>query len=237
MKILLTRPIEDSQKIADDLKKLSIDSEISPLLEIQKKLNAIPDHEKYQCIILTSKHAALGLIEVNAKKSLPIYCVGDATSNFISKLGFLNAISASGDAGDLTRLVKKNLTPSDGPILYLCGQHTNSNINDILKLSGFIVDVSIVYEAKEIQSLSKTVIKSLRKKEINGVFLYSPRSARILCNVIECLGLKKTSQDLIVYCLSSAVANEVKDLIWKDVLIAQNPSNLAMLALVGEHNI
>ena len=69
------------------------------------------------------------------------------------------------------------------------------------------------------------------------MFLYSPRSARILCNVIECLGLKKTSQDLIVYCLSSAVANEVKDLIWKDVLIAQNPSNLAMLALVGEHNI
>ena len=236
MKILLTRPIEDSQKIADDLKKLNIDSEISPLLEIQKKLNVIPDHEKYQGIILTSKHATLGLIDINAKKSLPIYCVGDATSNFISKLGFLNAISASGDAGDLTRLVIKNLTPSDGPILYLCGQHTNSNINDILKLSGFMVDVSIVYEAKEIQSLSKTVIKSLRKKEINGVFLYSPRSARILCNVIESLDLKKTSQGLIVYCLSSAVANEVKDLIWKDVLIAQNPSNLAMLALVGEHN-
>jgi uroporphyrinogen-III synthase len=237
MTILLTRPIEDSQKIANELKKLGIGSEISPLLEIKKKLNVIPDQEKYQAIILTSKHAVLGLIDTNIKKSMPIYCVGDATSSFVVNLGFLNVVSASGDAGDLTRLTIKNLTPSEGPILYLCGQHANSNINDKLELSGFTVVASIVYEAKEIKSLSKTVVKSLKKKEISGVFLYSPRSARILCNVIECLNLQKTSHGLVVYCLSSAVANEVKSLIWKDVLIAQKPNNLEMLALVGEYNI
>ena len=237
MKILLTRPIEDSQKVANELKKLNIGFEISPLLEIQKKLNVIPDYEKYQAIILTSKHAALGLIDTNVKKSMAIYCVGDATSSFIARLGFLNAVSASGDASDLTKLAIKNLTPSDGPILYLCGQNANSNTNDKLELSGFTVDVSIVYEAKEIQSLSKTVIKSLKKKEINGVFLYSPRSARILCDVIKRLNLQKMSHGLVVYCLSSAVANEVKNLIWKDVRIAQKPNNLEMLALVGEYNI
>ena len=48
MKILLTRPIEDSQRIANDLKELNIKSVISPLLEIHRKRDEEIDYNKYQ---------------------------------------------------------------------------------------------------------------------------------------------------------------------------------------------
>ena len=48
MKILLTRPIEDSQRIANDLRELNINSVISPLLEIHRKRDEEIDYKKYQ---------------------------------------------------------------------------------------------------------------------------------------------------------------------------------------------
>ena len=42
------------------------------------------------------------------------------------------------------------------------------------------------------------------------------------------------AQDLKVYCISSAVADELKELKWEKVLIAQKPDNAEMLALVME---
>ena len=61
MKILLTRPIEDSQRIANDLKELNVKSVISPLLEIHRKRDEDIDYNKYQSVLITSKNAALGL--------------------------------------------------------------------------------------------------------------------------------------------------------------------------------
>ena len=232
MKILLTRPIEDSQRIANDLKELNINSVISPLLEIHRKRNKEIDYEKYQSVLITSKNAAFGLCDVAIKKSLPIYCVGDETSSFIANLGFSNVISASGDVSDLIQLTAANLNPSKGPIVYLSGQHVRHNIKKELEYLDFEVDVSVIYEAKEIKSFNVDMLKSLEKKEITGVFLYSPRSARIFIDNMKRTKLTAVAPDLKVYCISLAVADELKELKWKKVLIAHKPENAEMLALV-----
>ena len=234
MKILLTRPIEDSQRIANDLKELNIKSVISPLLEIHRKRDEEIDYKKYQSVLITSKNAAFGLCDSAIKKSLPIYCVGDATSSFIANLGFSNVISASGDVSDLIRLTAANLNPSNGPIVYLSGQHVRHNIKQELENLDFEVDVSVTYEAKEVKTFNADMLKSLEKKEITGVFLYSPRSARIFIDNMKRTKLTAVAQDLKVYCISLAVADELKELKWEKVLIAQKPDNAEMLALVME---
>lgn len=234
MKILLTRPVEDSQRIANDLKELNINSVISPLLEIHRKRNKEIDYEKYQSVLITSKNAAFGLCDSAIKKSLPIYCVGDATSSFIESLGFSNVISASGDVSDLIRITAANLNPSNGPIVHLSGQHVKHNIKKELEYLHFEVDVSVIYEAKEVKSFNADILKSLEKKEITGVFLYSPRSARIFIDNLKRIKLTAAAQDLKVYCISLAVADELKELKWKKVLIAEKPDNAEMLALVRE---
>ena len=141
MKILLTRANEDSQRIANDLKELNINSVISPLLEIHRKRNKEIDYEKYQSVLITSKNAAFGLCGSAIKKSLPIYCVGDETSRFIANLGFSNVISASGDVYDLIRITAANLNPSNGPIVHLSGQHVRHNIKKELEYLHFEVIV------------------------------------------------------------------------------------------------
>ena len=157
MKILLTRPIEDSQRIANDLKELNIRSVISPLLEIHRKRDAEIDYKRYQSILLTSRHAALSLCNPSIKRSVPVYCVGDATSSFIANLGFSNVMSASGDVSDLIRLTAANLNPSNGPIVYLSGQHVRHNIKQELENLDFEVDVSVTYEAKEVKTFNADI--------------------------------------------------------------------------------
>ena len=44
--------------------------------------------------------------------------------------------------------------------------------------------------------------------------------------------LTAVAPDLKVYCISLAVADELKELKWKKVLIAHKPENAEMLALV-----
>ncbi len=232
MKILLTRPLEDSQRIAKDLKELNIDTVISPLLEIHRKRDEEIDYKKYQSVLITSKNAACGLCGSAIKKSLPIYCVGDATSNFIANLGFSNVISASGDVSNLIRLTAANLKPSKGPIVYLSGQYIRYDIKKELEYLDFEVDVSVIYEAKEVKYFNVDMLKSLEKKEITGVFLYSPRSARIFIDNMKRTKLTAVAPDLKVYCISLAVADELKELKWKKVLIAHKPENAEMLALV-----
>ena len=234
MNILLTRPIEDSKKIADDLKELNIRSVISPLLEIHTKRDEEIDYKRYQSILVTSRNAALGLCDPVIKKSLPVYCVGDATSNFIANLGFSNVISASGDAADLIRLIARNLDPLNGPLVYMSGQHARHDIKKELEYLNFEVDINVIYEAKEVKSLSLGILKSLEQREITGIFLYSPRSARIFMDNIKRNKLTTVAKDLKVYCISLAVTEELKELKWKKVLIAQKPNNREMLALVRE---
>ena len=133
MKILLTRPIQDSKKIANDLKELNIGSVISPLLEIHRKRDEEIDYKRYQSILITSRHAAPGLCNPSIKKSVPVYCVGDATSSSVANLGFSNVISASGDVADLIQLAARNLNPSNGPLVYLSGQHARHDIKKELE--------------------------------------------------------------------------------------------------------
>ena len=234
MKILLTRPIEDSKKIANDLKELNIGSVISPLLEIHRKRDEEIDYKRYQSILITSRHAALGLRNSSIKKSVPVYCVGDATSSFVANIGFSNVISASGDVADLIQLTARNLTPSNGPLVYLSGQHARHDIKKELEYLNFEVDINVIYEAKEVKSFSLGILKSLEEREITGVFLYSPRSARIFVGNIKRKKLTTVAHDLKVYCISLAVADELRELKWKKILIAQKPNNREMLALVRE---
>jgi uroporphyrinogen-III synthase len=233
MKVLLTRPRQDSKRIAVELRKLNISSIISPVLCILLNPIEKQKHHHHQAVLLSSKHSIAGLSSLKIRKSLPIYCVGDATSYAVSDEGFSNVYSASGDINDLTSLVRKSLISTDGSILYLSGLRNKGEVIDDLECLGFEIENRVVYEAKAVQSLNELAIKALAKNEIQGVFLYSPRSAEIFVKMIEKLGFQKIAMNLKVYCLSSAVADSVKELKWNKVLIARRPNNLEMLALVN----
>lgn len=237
MKVLLTRPKQESERIAGELKKLNINSIISPVLYIL--LNSIEkqEYQHHQAILLSSKHSVAGLSSLKIKKSFPIYCVGDATARAVSDKGFTNVYSASGDINDLTSLVRKSLLSTNGTILYLSGLRNKGEIIDDLGSLGFKIENRVVYEAKAVQSLNELAIKALTKNEIQGVFLYSPRSAKIFVKIVEKLGFQKIVMNLEVYCLSSAVADMVKELKWGEILIARRPNNREMLALVQKKEI
>ena len=83
--------------------------------------------------------------------------------------------------------VAANFDPKNGPILYLSGAETSSNLRALLKASGFSVERVIIYDA--VIQTPPEIDRALAKA--NGVLLYSPRSARIWCDLMVRSGLEK----------------------------------------------
>ncbi|MBT4888995.1 MAG: hypothetical protein HON65_05535, partial [Rhodospirillales bacterium] len=64
---------------------------------------------------------------------------------------------------------------------------------------------------------------------LDGVLLYSPRTAATFNDLIQQQGLHDTLKSVTVFCLSKAVAKEVDVLAWKGVSIASVPKEDALV--------
>ena len=83
MRLLITRPAEDAQELADRLTALGHEAMIEPMLTIQALDFTLPERP-IAAILLTSRHAAgmiAGTIGGELRKQLPVYCVGAATAD------------------------------------------------------------------------------------------------------------------------------------------------------------
>ena len=113
-----------------------------------------------------------------------------------------------------------------GPVIYLSGAETSTDLQAQLMASGFAVERVITYDAI-IQTPDDI---GVAVKGADGVLLYSPRSARLWCSLIENSGLERRAAAAIYYCLSENVAKTLPGSWQKRV--AKTPDEAAMLALL-----
>ena len=108
MPILLTRPLEDSQALAETLEAEGIDSVIWPLTRITPtaftpKLPPITGG-----LLFTSANGVRALAALTRRRDLPALCVGKATARAARRAGFRDCLSADGDARALADLARRS---------------------------------------------------------------------------------------------------------------------------------
>lgn len=235
MLMLITRAEVDSKRLARSLKAMGVKSMISPLIQIEP-LN-ITDIKSwcFQSVILTSRNAVHALKFLDLEKSIPIYCVGDRTSSTVISFGFSNVYSAAGNSIDLLNLFLEKSNPEDGAVLYLSGEETSGLIERELRNYGFDIEKRISYKALAANSLTKPALKALRGSEICGIFIFSPRSAIILIDLLCKSGLQAAVEKASAYCLSEAVAKEASRISWTNILVAKEPTQESVLELVRQN--
>ncbi|MBH69007.1 MAG: hypothetical protein CMM58_11685 [Rhodospirillaceae bacterium] len=235
MVMLITRAQEDSELVALALDSMGIESLISPVITIVRTGLTIPLVSDFQAVVITSKHAVDVIRDVNPDRSPPIYCVGDRTAELVASAGFLHVYSAAGNNEDLSILLNSQLVPEAGKILYLCGKDTSGRLENGLEKNGFEIERKIAYEAKAKQSLNRAAADAFRDNRISGVFLFSPRSAIILVELLKREELDRFVHKIDAYCLSDAVACEAQRLDWNTVSVAERPAQSELLALVRQN--
>ena len=226
MRLIITRPEADALPLKARLESLGHSVITAPLLKIVPRPHAYVPPLAYQLICATSANALKSVHIDDAIKKIPLLTVGPQSLAVAREEGFKSCESQGGDVHGLAAYVAENFNPKNGPVLYLSGAETSSNLRALLKQSGFAVERVIIYDA--VIQTPPEIDKALAKA--NGVLLYSPRSARIWCDLMASSRLEKQAAIPTYYCLSDNVA-KILPLPWQK-RVAKTPDEAAMLALL-----
>jgi uroporphyrinogen-III synthase len=233
MKVLITRSEVDAAPLVDLLSALNIASVVDPMIKVELGSGSPVGLTGVQALLMTSANGVRAYCARNSERELPLFAVGDATAREAMANGFHNISTARGDVSHLAKLVQTQLSKSGGALLHVAGTKTAGDLGGSLLRAGYEYRRVILYNVVAAQFLLPDTVLALMNKEVQGVLLYSPRTAQIFCRrIIADLGENMLSS-VTAYCLSAAVADKAKDLKWRAVVVASSPTQSELIHVVA----
>lgn len=230
--LLNTRPLEDAAALTALLEDRGHTVTPAPLLSIH---HLAPDDfslEGISAIVATSANGVRAFTSASARRDLRLYAVGDATARCAAEAGFKDVQSAAGDVDTLAALIIDRHDPATGILLHAAGTRVAGDLGGQLATAGLTVRRAVLYLADKAEVLPDAALGALQAGEIDGIVFFSPRTAASFATLVHDAGLENQLAGTDVFCLSSAVADKVRALEWRNVLVAARPDQDAMLTLI-----
>jgi uroporphyrinogen-III synthase len=227
MRILVTRPLADSEEIAACLAERGHQALVAPLLTPRFDQGPKPELGDVRAILATSANGIRALVAHTARRDFFVFAVGPQTAQQAKISGFTQVRNADGDAKALAEAVARWADPKD-ILLHVCGQDAPATLAESLTLKGFTVRRAPLYAIEPATQLPRDAQVALRNKLLDGAMFFSPRSARIFRVLADGLPTDR----LTAFCISPASAQALAPMSFARMLVAQRPSQAAMLALL-----
>jgi len=238
MRLLITRPEVDAAELKVALASQGHQVLAEPLLKVNFEGAEAIDIGSAQALIATSRNGVRALATcpaIDVARSLPLYAVGPGTAAAAKALSFTQVIIGPRAAKDLVTLIALHAEVNAGPLVYLAGDTLATDLAFELRRLGFHVLEPVVYTTEPAQEFSKPIIGRFKKREIDGVLLFSPQTARIYVRLVRLHDLIETTRTITHFCLSAAVARTLDVLPTPRTAVAQSPNLQQMLALVASY--
>ncbi len=233
MRLLITRSSEDAEPLMVLLGERGIETVLEPLISVTDLEGPALDLDRVQALLVTSANGIRAFARRQPDRDQAVYAVGDASARAARALGFGDVFSATGDVAALAALVRAELDPKGGALLHVAGTHVAGDISGELEKAGFEVRREVLYEALAAEAFSPETQEALRTGAVDGVLLFSRRSAGLFTGLVTGAGLSGACERLSVYCLSPAVAEKVRGLPWLGVIVADEPNQDALLKAIA----
>lgn len=160
MRILVTRPRQDAQPLAAELRERGHDVLVAPMLTIEAQA-APADIEttlaQAQAILVTSLNGMRRLSEITTRRDLTIAAVGESTARLARESGFCNIAAAGGTAEQLAALAGARFQPNGGPLVHVSGAVIAGDIGGTLERAGFTYHRVVLYRAEAAPGLPATL--------------------------------------------------------------------------------
>jgi uroporphyrinogen-III synthase len=219
MHILLTRPLEDCSEMIFKFKSLGHQVSHMPLLVVHKVKYDSIDFSSFGGIIFTSANAIKFLDLKSIDKKILCFCVGEATEKKVRSNGFQNVITAEGNIENLKELILQNFDKKNGSLVYISGETISADIDQQLSKEGYNVQRIINYRTSHNQNFDDELIRELKQKMPDIVYVYSQNSASSLLNLIKLHQLESLWMNTNLMCIgekTSSILNEIK---WKKIFL------------------
>ena len=225
MNIILTRPLNDTENLMQELFNLGHKIIHIPTLKIKSANLEKIDIENFNALVFTSSNAVKNLSIKGEKKNIKCFCVGSVTEKIARLNGFTKTISASGNVNALKNLIlnTKELKKND-KLAYICGDQITLELDKELGREGFRVKKFINYFSEKITSLNDANIDLIKKYPPKVIFVYSLRSAESFNSIVANYSLAPMMTQSIVMCISKKIVDYLDKAGWKKNKIF-NPGN------------
>jgi len=232
--IVLTRPYEDSAKMAEKLEEYGVWSFIEPMLEIEQLPDAKDkikqqNPDDFDAIIVTSRNAMLALAANPALQAIPVYCVGEETAN-LARYGGFSIKHEARDAATLQAYLLDNcmalrfLYPSAELVAY-----------DFAAVLPNITQV-IVYRSQPAQELTKELVSGLERHEFACIAFFSQASAKVFIELAdENKRVAASLPQIDALALSKNIADILQEGGFKSIQTCDFPNRDSMLKLIKQN--
>lgn len=227
MRVLVTRPLEDSRAVAEALEADGIECLIWPLTRIVPTMAALKVPHGVGGLLFTSANGVRAFAAACPRRDLPALCVGAKTAAAARRAGFAEAVSAEGDARALAALARKSGIRA---FLHPRGRDATGDLKGWLAESGQQVAEAILYEARETGAPPAPVAAALAGGTVDAVTAWSPRNGAILVRRLAAVDARLGTTDLIA--MSPAAAEPLADAGFRRIIVAEAPDGASMLAAI-----
>jgi uroporphyrinogen-III synthase len=229
MQALVTRPREESDSLAAALAVRDVGTIIEPMMQVQYCNATAPDLATVQAILCTSANGVRALARLTGERELPLLAVGEATASRARAEGFTAVASADGAVTDLVRLAAARLRPQNGRLLHVAGNVVAGDLVGALRAHGFVIERSVLYEARPVGALSAPTVCALRRGMIDLAVFFSPRTAAIFVKLAGIAGVVPCCRTITALSISAAADAVLAGLPWRDRRVAERPNQPALL--------
>lgn len=238
--VLVTRPDPDNVTTAATLRARGHDVLLAPALRFEP-LPLPPGNEAdYGAVIVTSANALRAVapqLKDHPLLKLPLFAVGAQTAAAARRAGFIEVISADGDAGSLRECVVRSVRASPAedtnPLLYLAGADISRDLAGELGARGIDVVTRTTYRMVPIAHLPRDVCDAFTANRIAAVLHYSARSARAFLDAARAAGVEISALAIPQCCISAAVAQVLREAGATRVVVAASPDEEALLTALS----
>jgi len=229
LQALVTRPREEARRLAAALAERGVGAVVEPMMEVRNRVAAPLDLASVQAILCTSANGVRALARATGERGLPLLVVGEATALRAGAEGFTDVASADGAVADLVRLAAARLRPQNGRLLHVAGSAVAGDLVDELRARGFMIERTVLYEARPVGALSVPTLCALRHRMINFALFFSPRTAAIFVGLAGIAEVARCCRTITALAISPAADAALADLPWRDRQVAERPNQRALL--------
>lgn len=219
--VLITRPIDQSERFASEVKALGAEPIVCPLTTIERLPFELEKSQSVEAYIVTSIHG-IPLHLSDQQRNTPLYIVGEVAAAQAKASGFKNIVTI---AMNSAALLSSLFVSPYRDFIYWRGVDVSFDFTKNLPTKN--IQEKIIYAAREVQYLDAGIVKQF--EAIGTVTLFSARAARIFSDLAKNADISRFFPQINLLCLSPAVLESVSYKVWRSINIAPQPSQAAML--------
>ncbi len=237
MLVLVTRPAADSAGTAARLQAAGFETLVAPLMTIEPRTVGADVNQVLADavgVLVTSANGVRALAAAASQRDMAVYAVGAASAAAARDLGFAAVTAADGDVAALATLVRDRVDAGAGRLVHVAGSVTVGGDGDDLAARlgrlGYGVDRLVLYDAAPVAALPSAAVAALRDGRVDGVALYSPRSAKLFVELVVRAGQGRACRQVVAACLSAAVGRALDGLMFANIVVAAGPTESQLIA-------